>query len=81
MALRRAYPEAQTHGLAWSSPPTLLCAARCRFARVGRVDTWRADWSGYDLVYLFPRPESMGPGNAQGQQRTLGWPVAGEPGV
>ena len=22
-------------------------------------DIWKADWSGYDLVYLFQRPESM----------------------
>ncbi len=22
-------------------------------------DIWQADWSGYDMVYLFQRPESM----------------------
>ena len=30
-----------------------------RIARVQRGDLWAADWSGYDLVYLFQRPESM----------------------
>ena len=25
-----------------------------------RADIWLADWSGYQLVYLFQRPESMG---------------------
>ena len=24
-----------------------------------RGDIWTADWSGYDLVYVFQRPESM----------------------
>jgi hypothetical protein len=59
LALRRAYPEAEMHGLEWSWPLTLLCAARCRFAQIRRADIWLADWSGYDLVYLFQRPESM----------------------
>ena len=57
--LHRIYPQAQVHGLEWSWPLTLLCALRCRFARVRRADIWRADWSGYNLVYLFQRPESM----------------------
>ena len=35
------------------------CAWRARYARVRRADIWRADWSGYDMVYLFQRPESM----------------------
>jgi hypothetical protein len=26
---------------------------------VRQGDIWRADWSGYDMVYLFQRPESM----------------------
>ncbi len=24
-----------------------------------RGDIWKADWSAYDMVYLFQRPESM----------------------
>ena len=26
---------------------------------MSRADIWAVDWSGYDLVYLFQRPESM----------------------
>lgn len=59
LALRREYPQARIQGLEWSWPLTLLCALRCRFARVRRADIWAADWSGYQMVYLFQRPESM----------------------
>ena len=58
-ALRRAYPNAQIEGVEWSWPLRLLCALRCPWARVRQGDMWRADWSGYQLVYLFQRPESM----------------------
>ena len=58
-ALRLAYPQAQLHGLEWSWPLRAVCALRCPWARVRRGDIWRADWSGYALVYLFQRPESM----------------------
>jgi len=41
----------------------LLCGLRCRLqripVRVTRGDIWQADWSAYDGVYLFQRPESM----------------------
>jgi len=59
LALRAAYPQAQLHGLEWSWPLRALCALRCPWARVRQGDIWRADWSGYDMVYLFQRPESM----------------------
>jgi len=58
-ALRDAYPQAQLHGIEWSWPLRGLCALRCPWARVRQGDIWLADWSGYDLVYLFQRPESM----------------------
>lgn len=58
-ALRRAYPLARLHGLEWSWPLRWLCALRCPWAQVRRGDMWAADWSGYDMVYLFQRPESM----------------------
>lgn len=58
-ALRQAYPLAELHGVEWSWPLRLLCAWRCPWARVAQGDLWRTDWSGYDLVYLFQRPESM----------------------
>ena len=57
--LRREYPQAQIDGIEWSWPLRFACAWRCRFARVTRGDIWAADWSGYQLVYLFQRPESM----------------------
>lgn len=58
-ALRQAYPLADLYGLEWSRPLAWLCARRCPWAQVARGDIWLADWSGYDLVYLFQRPESM----------------------
>lgn len=57
--LRREFPRATLTGIEWSAPLRLACALRCRFAKVRRADMWSADWSGYDLVYVFQRPESM----------------------
>ena len=57
--LHRAYPQADLYGMEWSWPLRVICALRCRFARVRRADIWAADWSGFDLVYLFQRPESL----------------------
>jgi SAM-dependent methyltransferase len=59
LALRAAYPQARLEGLEWSWPLRWACAWRCRFAHVRRADLWAVDWSAYDLVYLFQRPESM----------------------
>jgi hypothetical protein len=58
-ALRMAYPSATLHGLEWSWPLRWLCALHCPWARVRQGDIWKADWSAYDMVYLFQRPESM----------------------
>jgi SAM-dependent methyltransferase len=58
-ALRREYPHAELDGLEWSWPLWLACRLRCPWADVRRGDLWKADWSAYDLVYLFQRPESM----------------------
>jgi len=57
--LRRAYPEARLAGIEWSRPLAWLCRRLCPFAEVRRGDMWRLDWSGYALVYVFQRPESM----------------------
>jgi hypothetical protein len=57
--LHREYPDARIEGLEWSWPLSKMCAWRCRFACVRRADIWRADWSAYDMVYMFQRPESM----------------------
>jgi SAM-dependent methyltransferase len=58
-ALERAYPDARLFGIERSWPLRLLCAARVPHATVQHGDIWAEDWSGYDLVYLFQRPESM----------------------
>lgn len=57
--LRAAYPQAHLEGVEWSWPLRLLCQWRCGFARITRGDLWKTDWSGYQMVYLFQRPESM----------------------
>lgn len=57
--LHRAYPQADIHGIEWSWPWRLMCGLRCPWATVRRADMWSADWSGFDMVYLFQRPESM----------------------
>lgn len=57
--LRRAYPSAELHGIEWSWPWRIVCGLRCPWATVRRADMWAADWSAFELVYLFQRPESM----------------------
>jgi len=57
--LRREYPQARLHGLEWSWPLRVACALRCPFAHIRRADIWTADWSAFDMVYLFQRPETM----------------------
>lgn len=58
-ALRRAYPRARLEGIEWSWPLALAARLACPQAQVQRGDLWAQDWSGFDLVYLFQRPESM----------------------
>ena len=58
-ALQREWPSAQFTGLEWSRPLAWASAWRCPWARVQCGDMWAADWSDYELVYLFQRPESM----------------------
>ena len=57
--LRREFPRASFVGIERSAALRLLCALRCRFATVRRADMWSADWSEFDFVYVFQRPESM----------------------
>jgi SAM-dependent methyltransferase len=59
LELHLEYPDARVEGIEWSWPLRMVCAWRCRFARVRRADIWAADWAVYDLVYVFQRPESM----------------------
>jgi hypothetical protein len=58
-ALHRAYPRARLEGVEWSWPLALVAHLACRQATVRRGDLWADSWAGYDLVYLFQRPESM----------------------
>ena len=58
-ALRAAYPQAKFTGIEWSWPLRALCGLRCPWATVRQGDIWIEDWSGYDMVYFFQRPESM----------------------
>lgn len=58
-ALRRVWPRAELHGVEWSAALAWLAARRCRDAQVRRGDMWGVDWSAFDVVYLFQRPESM----------------------
>lgn len=57
--LHAEYPQSRIDGIEWSWPLRWVCQWRCRFARVVRGDIWLADWSAYQMVYVFQRPESM----------------------
>lgn len=76
--LRREYPQAAISGIEWSWPLRWICALRCRDASVSRADIWAADWSAYDLVYLFQRPESMAraAAKAEAELRPGAWLVS-----
>lgn len=58
-ALHRLWPEARCHGVEWSPVLALATRLACPWAQVRRGDMWRPSWAGFDLVYLFQRPESM----------------------
>lgn len=59
VALRRLWPGAALYGVEWSLPMAWLARRRVRGAEVRRGDMWAGGWEGFDLVYLFQRPESM----------------------
>ena len=62
-ALQRPYPRVCLEGIERSRPLAWLARWRCQAvgprARIRRGDMWREDWSGYAMVYLFQRPESL----------------------
>jgi len=58
-ALDRAYRDTYLHGVERSWPLVWWCRLTCRIAEVHQGDMWAEDWSRYDMVYLFQRPESM----------------------
>jgi hypothetical protein len=57
--LHAEFPQVRIDGIEWSWPLRLACQWRCGYARVRRGDIWQADWSEFQMVYLFQRPESM----------------------
>lgn len=59
VALHRLWPQARIDGVERSALLARWAARRCRFAAVAHGDLWRGAWRGYDVVYLFQRPESM----------------------
>ncbi len=77
-ALRRAYPQAQWHGVEGSRMLRLLCALRCPWALVRHGDFWHTNWRPFDMVYLFQRPESMEAAarKAQAELRPGAWLVS-----
>lgn len=58
-ALRSAFPQAAIVGIERSLPLAIWARWRCPWAVILHGDIWRGSWSGYALVYLFQRPESM----------------------
>lgn len=58
-ALSDQYPQAQLSGWEWSRPLAWLCAKRHPKVEVRQADMWRQDWSRFEMVYLFQRPETM----------------------
>jgi hypothetical protein len=77
-ALRRVWPGAQVDGIEWSAPIAWLAALRCAPARVRRGDMWQHSWAGYDLVYVFQRPETMARAvaKARAEMSPGGWLVS-----
>lgn len=58
-ALRAVWPQARIEGVEQSLVLALISRVRCPWATIRHADMWGAPWVGYDLVYLFQRPESM----------------------
>ncbi len=59
-ALERAFPDAELYGVERAWPLVMLARLRSPAgARVHLGDFWSHDWSRYDVVYLFQRPETM----------------------
>jgi hypothetical protein len=85
-ALARVWPRSTMSGVEWSRPLAWCAAWRVPRASISRGDMWAASWAGYDLVYLFQRPESMARAWAKAcrEMRTGSWLVSLEfavPGV
>lgn len=53
------YPQAHIEGIEWSWPFAMWARWCCPWAKVQRGDMWAQNWSSFDVVYVFQRPESM----------------------
>jgi hypothetical protein len=76
--LHAAYPHARIHGIEWSWLWRVVAALRCPWAKVRQGDMWAQSWVGFDLVYLFQRPETMprALAKAQAEMRPGTWLVS-----
>ncbi len=59
------FPQIQLLGTEASRPLAAWARWRCPWAEVRTGDFWADDWRLPDVVYLFQRPESMGPALAK----------------
>ena len=58
-ALKSVFPQSEFSGLEMSWPLRFFSALRCPWAKIRQGNIWLADWSEFDMVYMFQRPESM----------------------
>lgn len=87
--LHRCFPAAEIHGVEWSPLLAVLCRLRHPWARVRRGDMWAQSWAGYQLVYVFQRPESMAQAEAKARAElesgawliSLDFPLPGTPAI
>lgn len=87
--LHRCFAAAEIHGVEWSPLLAWLCRLRHPWAQVRRGDMWAQSWSGYGLVYLFQRPESMAQAEAKARSElesgawliSLDFPLPGTPAI
>jgi hypothetical protein len=69
--LYRIYPQAHLEGLEKSwvlAHPVRMALPLCPGAP---RDIWKEDWSAYSMVYMFQRPESMGPAVEKARRELL----------
>jgi hypothetical protein len=76
--LHAAYPQACIHGIEWSWLWRVVAGLRCPWAKVRQGDMWAQSWAGFELVYLFQRPETMprALAKAQAEMRPGSWLVS-----
>lgn len=84
--LRHAYPDAQIEGVEGSLVWVLVSRLRLRAGAfrsrsdgaVRHGDMWATNWSGFSLIYLFQRPESMARAwrKAQDELKVGSWMVS-----